>query len=123
VAFWRQQRLHDSFPQSEHRRDGPGTQRVRSSRLEVGDHVGIAGIVDFRGHPAPHRSVIPTMVARVHRRALDAHHVVIFLEHAWVGLGITRSSIIDLSDANRQSMTNENRSLWILGQRVSALPP
>ena len=74
---------------------------------------GIAGIIDFRGHRDPHGAVLPRMVDRVHHRGPDGRHTVVLAETVWLGLGHTRLSIIDLSDAGRQPMTNEDRTLWI----------
>ncbi len=72
---------------------------------------GIAGIVDFRGQPDPHRNVLPAMVDCAQHRGPDGRHSVALPGTVWVGLGHTRLSIIDLSDAGRQPMTNENRSV------------
>ena len=74
---------------------------------------GISGIVDFRGNADPHREILPAMVERLRHRGPDGQHVVVVNGSAWVGLGHARLKIIDLSDAGRQPMTNEDGTIWV----------
>jgi len=53
------------------------------------------------------------MVKHLDHRGPDGDHTVILSGSNWAGLGHTRLKIIDLSDAGRQPMTNEDGSIWV----------
>jgi len=71
---------------------------------------GIAGFVNTRGGISSH-APIERMTDVIRHRGPDAHG---FFKDPWVALGHRRLSIIDLSTAGNQPMTNEDSSLWII---------
>ena len=71
---------------------------------------GIAGFVNTRGGISSH-SAIERMTEVIRHRGPDAHG---FFKDSWVALGHRRLSIIDLSTAGNQPMTNEDGSLQIV---------
>lgn len=79
---------------------------------------GISGIVDF-SRPVD-RDVLQAMTGCLDHRGPDASGLRLFAPAdgtsagPWAGLGHRRLSIIDLSDAGTQPMTNEDRTLWLV---------
>lgn len=71
---------------------------------------GIAGFVDTRGGISSHAPV-ERMTDAIRHRGPDAHG---FFKDPWVALGHRRLSIIDISAAGNQPMTNEDGSLQIV---------
>jgi asparagine synthase (glutamine-hydrolysing) len=71
---------------------------------------GIAGFVDTRGGISSHAPV-ERMTDAIRHRGPDAHG---FFKDPWVALGHRRLSIIDISTAGNQPMTNEDGSLQIV---------
>ena len=71
---------------------------------------GIAGQVSFTGEPAD-EDLIAAMSARIRHRGPDGEGM--YLDGP-VGLAHRRLSIIDLSEAGRQPMTNEDGTLWLV---------
>ena len=71
---------------------------------------GIAGFVDIRGGISSHAPV-ERMTDAIRHRGPDAHG---FFKDPWVALGHRRLSIIDISAAGNQPMTNEDGSLQIV---------
>ncbi len=71
---------------------------------------GICGILHFDGQP-PVNKTLQTMTDTLYHRGPDDGHTFI---SGPVGLGHRRLSIIDLSPAGRQPMTNEDGTLWIV---------
>lgn len=70
---------------------------------------GIAGILQLDG-TAPPRSVLEKMTNTLSHRGPDGEGF--YLDDA-IGLGHRRLSIIDLSDAGRQPISNEDGSVWV----------
>ncbi len=70
---------------------------------------GICGVVDLAGGPVESARVQAMMERLRHRGPDDCGHMLA----GNVGLGHRRLSIIDLSPAGRQPMTNEDQSVWI----------
>src|SRR5213080_1465491 len=70
---------------------------------------GISGIVQLDGGPVHETDLRPSLLAQAHRGP-DA-------EGSWsdgtCALGHRRLAIIDLSEAGRQPMSNEDGSVWI----------
>ena len=74
---------------------------------------GIAGIVGHRGERVD-AGVLAAMTAALHHRGPDDGGTqIIRHDELEVGLGHRRLSIIDLSAAGRQPMTNEDNTLWL----------
>ena len=71
---------------------------------------GIAGTISLRGAPAD-RTRIEAMAARLVHRGPDAEGVHI---DRHVGLASRRLSILDLSEAGRQPLANEDSTAWIV---------
>jgi len=71
---------------------------------------GICGLIDFREGGVVESSEIERMMGTLAHRGPDADGC--YLDGA-AGLGHRRLSIIDLSDAGRQPMSNEDGSIWI----------
>ncbi|MCP4902835.1 MAG: asparagine synthase (glutamine-hydrolyzing) [bacterium] len=71
---------------------------------------GICGIHNFKSGALVHPEEIEAMKAALVHRGPDGHgsHL-----DGMVGLGHRRLSVIDLSDAGRQPMSNEDGSVWI----------
>ena len=72
---------------------------------------GICGILHFDPARAVDASAVERMAAAIHHRGPDGDG---FHFDRNVGLGHKRLSIIDLSDAGRQPMSNEDGRLWII---------
>src|SRR5262245_49843393 len=70
---------------------------------------GIAGILNFDGEPIDERRLVRMTDIIAHRGPDGSGH---WIDDA-VGLGHRRLSIIDLSTAGAQPMSNEDGSLWI----------
>src|SRR5690242_21955220 len=71
---------------------------------------GIAGIFEFDLSARPDGRVLDRMAALVAHRGPDDSGVMALRN---VGLAHRRLSIIDLSDAGRQPMSNDDGSVWI----------
>jgi asparagine synthase (glutamine-hydrolysing) len=71
---------------------------------------GIAGTISLRGAPAD-RARLEAMAARLAHRGPDSEGVQI---DGHVGLASRRLSIVDLSEAGRQPLANEDSSAWIV---------
>jgi asparagine synthase (glutamine-hydrolysing) len=71
---------------------------------------GIAGQLNFDGRPAE-RGLLESMAARIAHRGPDGADVRTF---GAAGLAHRRLKIIDLSDAARQPMSNEDESIWLI---------
>ena len=75
---------------------------------------GICGKVNFNGGEVS-RELITEMSSRLSHRGPDAEGI--YVKHgttASVGLGHKRLSIIDLSQAGVQPMSNEDKSVWMV---------
>lgn len=70
---------------------------------------GIAGQLNFEGRP-PDAELLRTMVDQVAHRGPDGSGVEVC---GVAGLAHRRLKIIDLTDAARQPLTNEDRSIWL----------
>jgi asparagine synthase (glutamine-hydrolysing) len=71
---------------------------------------GIAGIFEFDRAARADRHLLERMTELIaHRGPDDSHHVL----RGNIGLGHRRLSIIDLSSAGRQPMSNEDGTVWI----------
>ena len=71
---------------------------------------GIAGILRLDGHRIPFEA-LEAMTEAIEYRGPDDHG---FWQNGQIGLGHRRLSIIDLSDAGRQPMSNENGDVQIV---------
>ncbi|MBP8980266.1 MAG: asparagine synthase (glutamine-hydrolyzing) [Syntrophobacterales bacterium] len=75
---------------------------------------GICGKVDFTGHGV-NRRLLEAMTTRLAHRGPDDEGIYIgSAGDAVCGLGHRRLSIIDLSEAGRQPMRNEDGTLWLV---------
>lgn len=73
---------------------------------------GIVGYVDYNGQPISQETFDRMMTLLIHRGP-DDQGKQFFTNEFFVALGHTRLSIIDLSPAGHQPMTNDDGSLWI----------
>jgi asparagine synthetase B (glutamine-hydrolysing) len=71
---------------------------------------GIAGIINLNGEPVE-EPILDEMTDILAHRGPNNRGIYI---HGTIGLGHRRLSIIDLSSAGRQPMTNEDGSLWLV---------
>ncbi|QPJ65905.1 MAG: asparagine synthase (glutamine-hydrolyzing) [Candidatus Nitrohelix vancouverensis] len=78
---------------------------------------GVAGILAFQPQnlPEPPEILLDRMLSRLEHRGPDGQRSVVLKDTAdlWVGFGHSRLSIIDLSDAGRQPMSDSESSVWI----------
>jgi asparagine synthase (glutamine-hydrolysing) len=72
---------------------------------------GITGILSINGESAPSRNVLERMTEALERRGPD--DAGIYMDGP-LGLGFRRMSIIDLSQAGHQPMSNEDGSVWLV---------
>jgi asparagine synthase (glutamine-hydrolysing) len=70
---------------------------------------GVAGIVDFAGAPVDRARVVKMTRLLAHRGPDDEG----FYFDSVAGIGHRRLSIVDLTAAGRQPMTNESRTIWV----------
>ncbi len=70
---------------------------------------GICGVLHFDGHP-PSMEVLSAMTDSLRHRGPDGEGI--YIEGS-IGLGHRRLAIIDLSEAGKQPMSNEDHSVWI----------
>jgi asparagine synthase (glutamine-hydrolysing) len=70
---------------------------------------GIVGILNLDS-PFHDRALLESMTSRLAHRGPDGQHV--FLSGP-VGLGHSRLAILDLSEAGRQPMSNEDNTIWV----------
>lgn len=75
---------------------------------------GICGIIDYNENSKVDRVAIGRMCAEMERRGPDDEGIYINKSRPAAGLGHRRLSIIDLSAAGHQPMSNEDGSLWIV---------
>ncbi|MHC4918647.1 MAG: asparagine synthase (glutamine-hydrolyzing), partial [Planctomycetota bacterium] len=76
---------------------------------------GIAGCIELAGGPPPSQEILDAQCRVLRHRGPDGHGTLIDVgDEVAVGLSHTRLAIIDLSDAGRQPMPNEDASLQLL---------
>ncbi len=75
---------------------------------------GICGKLDFSGSPVDEDLLRRMCGLLAHRGPDDSGYYLSNRDRASCGLGHRRLSIIDLSEAGRQPMSNEDRSLWMV---------
>ena len=74
---------------------------------------GFVGYIDFSGRPVA-EAAFSEMTGLLSHRGPDGEGIQYFKGRPFVALGHRRLAIIDLSDAGRQPMQNEDGSIWIL---------
>ncbi len=75
---------------------------------------GICGILDYNKNSYIEESVLRSMCLELNHRGPDDEGVFIDKEEPSVGLGHRRLSIIDLSPAGHQPMSNEDGTVWLV---------
>ena len=75
---------------------------------------GICGIVDYRKDNIVEEKTINNMCRELKHRGPDDEGVYLNNDAPSVGLGHRRLSIIDLSQAGHQPMTNEDGTVWLV---------
>ncbi len=75
---------------------------------------GICGIIDYRNNSIIEEKTINDMCGELRHRGPDDEGIYLKNGAPSVGLGHRRLSIIDLSQAGHQPMTNEDRSIWLV---------
>ncbi len=74
---------------------------------------GICGKIDLRGHPIP-RELITKMTDSLSSRGPDDQGIYESKTPVSISLGHRRLSIVDVSPAGRQPMSNENNDIWLI---------
>ncbi|MCX5694996.1 MAG: asparagine synthase (glutamine-hydrolyzing) [Candidatus Omnitrophica bacterium] len=75
---------------------------------------GICGILSYKDSYSVTEDTIGKMCLEMQHRGPDGQGIYLSQKQPQVGLGHRRLSIIDLSEAGRQPMSNETGSLWIV---------
>lgn len=75
---------------------------------------GICGIIDYNENTTIDRGTIGRMCANMKHRGPDDEGIYLNETKPRVGLGHRRLSIIDLSEAGHQPMSNEDGSIWLV---------
>jgi len=75
---------------------------------------GICGIIDYKQNTVINNELIQRMCTAMNHRGPDGGGIFIDKNDISVGLGHRRLSIIDLSPAGQQPMSNEDKKIWIV---------
>ena len=75
---------------------------------------GVCGLIDYKANSSFGEDIIRKMCKEIQHRGPDDEGVYINKEPLAVGLGHRRLSIIDLSSAGHQPMSNEDKTIWVI---------